>query len=127
MAVSGFKPVDLSVLPVMESYNTPTLHVLGRNDVLVVAERSQTLIDVSTNKRVEYHDGGEVDFALPLIYVFSNTSSGTGHFVPSKANWRKFFHDYFLDPLGNVPSPSQSPDSPADTPGTMTPKTEMRL
>jgi hypothetical protein len=39
-------------------YATPTLHVLGRTDVLVVPERAQTLLDVSAGKRVVWHDGG---------------------------------------------------------------------
>lgn len=59
VAVAGFRPrsslCDAIFLP---SFSTPTLHVLGRTDVIVVEERSKTLLDVSDNKRVEYHDGG---------------------------------------------------------------------
>ncbi len=59
IAVAGFKPPgptsDALFLP---SYSTQTLHVLGKNDVIVVEERSKTLLDVSSNKRVEWHDGG---------------------------------------------------------------------
>ncbi|KAH0829154.1 serine hydrolase FSH [Lanmaoa asiatica] len=69
-----------------QSYATPTLHVLGRTDVIVVEERSKVLLGVSTNARVEEHAGG--------------------HFVPSKANWRSFFRDYLRNPLGDVPSPT---------------------
>jgi len=87
VAVAGFRPrsplCDSILLP---SYPTPTLHVLGKTDVIVVEERSKTLLDVSSNKRVEYHDGG--------------------HFVPSKASWRNFFRSYIRDPLGDIPSPS---------------------
>jgi len=56
-------------------FSTPSLHVLGRNDVIVSTARSKTLIDVFESPRVEWHDGG--------------------HFVPSKATWRQFFKDYF--------------------------------
>ncbi|KAI0070566.1 FSH1-domain-containing protein [Panus rudis PR-1116 ss-1] len=103
VAVAGFRPrsplCDKIFLP---SYSTPTLHVLGRTDVIVVEERSKTLLDVSENKRIEYHDGG--------------------HFVPSKANWRAFFRDYLHNPTGDVPSPGPGNVSqPAS--GTATPIT----
>ncbi len=58
IAVSGFKAADVSLSPIVSSYATPTLHVIGRTDVVVVPERSQTLIDASVNRRIEYHDGG---------------------------------------------------------------------
>ena len=40
------------------SYATPTLHVMGRNDIIVINERSKALLEVSANKRVEEHDSG---------------------------------------------------------------------
>lgn len=87
VAVSGFRPssplCDALFTP---SYNTPTLHILGKGDVIVVEERSQGLIDVSANKRVLVHDGG--------------------HFVPLKASWRSFFKEYFLNPTGDIPAPA---------------------
>nr|GAT48770.1 predicted protein [Mycena chlorophos] len=87
VAVSGFRMRGAIGEAVFASnYRTPTLHVIGHNDVVVIEERSRTLIAVSDNARVEEHDGG--------------------HFVPSKTNWRKFFAAYFLDPTDNVPSPS---------------------
>ncbi|OSC99607.1 FSH1-domain-containing protein [Trametes coccinea BRFM310] len=92
ISAAGFRPhsplCDAIFLP---SYATPTLHILGRNDVIVVEERARTLIDVSSNARVEYHDGG--------------------HFVPSKANWRNFLKAYMKDSQGDVPSPSAAPAS----------------
>lgn len=106
VAVAGFKPVGLFSSSIFQdSYSTHTLHVLGHNDIVVVEERARTLLSVSNNKRVEYHDGG--------------------HFVPSKANWRAFFRDYLLNPGDDVPSPSlitaSQPPSGAVTP--MTPNT----
>ncbi|CDO72032.1 hypothetical protein BN946_scf184943.g67 [Trametes cinnabarina] len=103
VTAAGFRPksplCDAIFLP---SFSTPTLHILGRNDVIVVEERAKSLLDVSANKRVEYHDGG--------------------HFVPSKANWRNFLKAYMKDPLGDVPSPGASaisqPASGAATPVT---------
>ncbi|THG97841.1 hypothetical protein EW026_g4250 [Hermanssonia centrifuga] len=103
IAVAGFKPPgptsDALFLP---SYSTQTLHVLGKNDVIVVEERSKTLLDVSSNKRVEWHDGG--------------------HFVPSKASWRNFFRDYIRQLGSDVPSPGlagiSQPPSGAVTPST---------
>jgi hypothetical protein len=59
VSVSGFKiagPISTAVFS--EGYATPTLHVLGKNDVIVVEERSRVLINISIGKRVEEHDGG---------------------------------------------------------------------
>ena len=59
ISVAGFKPSgSLSDTLFLPSYSTPTVHVLGKTDVIVVEEKSKTLIDVSKNARVEYHDGG---------------------------------------------------------------------
>ena len=59
VAVSGFKVAGpLSAALFSEGYVTPTLHVLGKNDILVIEERSRVLINVSKTKRVEMHDGG---------------------------------------------------------------------
>ena len=59
VAVSGFKVAGpLAAAVFSEGYETPTLHVLGKNDILVVEERSRVLINVSKTKRVEMHDGG---------------------------------------------------------------------
>ncbi len=59
VSVSGFKiagPISAAVFS--EGYATPTLHVLGKNDILVVEERSRVLINISIGKRVEEHEGG---------------------------------------------------------------------
>ena len=59
IAAAGFRPksplCDSVFLP---TFSTPTLHILGRTDVIVIEERSKTLLNVSAIKRVEYHDGG---------------------------------------------------------------------
>ncbi|KAI5123800.1 hypothetical protein M0805_009095 [Coniferiporia weirii] len=89
VAVSGFKPLDARWAQFFSpDFTTPTLHVLGLNDVVVVPERSRSLVGVSANGRVVTHDGG--------------------HFVPSKLSWRNFFRDYLDDPLGDVPAPPVS-------------------
>jgi len=101
VAVSGFKVAGpFSAAIFSEGYTTPTLHVLGKNDILVVEERSRVLINVSMGKRVEEHDGG--------------------HFVPSKASWRTFLKAYMLNPTGNIPSPGPSSVSQSRS-GTVTP------
>ena len=41
-----------------DSYETPTLHVIGKTDVIVVEERSRALLNVSTSARLEEHAGG---------------------------------------------------------------------
>ncbi|KAF8912681.1 FSH1-domain-containing protein [Mucidula mucida] len=102
VSVAGFKIVDpLSEVVFKTSYDTPTLHVIGKTDIIVTPERSQSLLDVSTHKRVEEHDGG--------------------HFVPSKTNWRKFLAAYLKDPLGEVASPSPISAPPSGTATPITP------
>ncbi|CCM03931.1 uncharacterized protein FIBRA_06083 [Fibroporia radiculosa] len=98
VSVASFRPqsplCDSILLP---SFSTPTLFILGKTDVVVVEERSKRVIDLSTHKRVEYHDGG--------------------HFVPSKAPWRKFLRSYIRDPTGDItsPGPSAVSENPSET------------
>ncbi|KAI0724157.1 FSH1-domain-containing protein [Fomitopsis betulina] len=101
VSVSGFLPhsplCDTILLP---SFSTRTLHILGKMDVIVVEERSKPALEISTNKRVEYHDGG--------------------HFVPSKAPWRNFMRSFLRDPTGDIPAPG--PAAPTqDASGASTP------
>ena len=59
IAISGYKPGgDICEKIFTPSYSTPTLHILGKTDVVVVEERSMQLIAVSSDKRVEQHTGG---------------------------------------------------------------------
>jgi len=86
VAVSGFKPSgNICTTLFATSYKTPNLHILGRNDVVVIEEKSKTLLDVSGDKRVEWHDGG--------------------HFVPTQPRWRTFMREYLNDPRANIASP----------------------
>ncbi|KAF8161416.1 serine hydrolase FSH [Crassisporium funariophilum] len=102
VAVSGFRLMDPICDPLFSpSYATPTLHVLGKTDVVVVEERSQQLVAVSANARVEEHDGG--------------------HFVPSKGSWRKFLNNYMRDPSASHASPSTGPPDSEPSSGTSTP------
>jgi len=105
IAVSGFKLTDPICDPLFApSYLTPTLHVIGKNDVVVIEERSRKLIEVSANKRVEEHEGG--------------------HFVPSNGSWRKFLVDFMSNPFANIPSPGMTSAS-APPSGTATPTTSV--
>ncbi|KAF8911612.1 serine hydrolase FSH [Gymnopilus junonius] len=103
VAVSGFKLKDPSCDALFTpSYSTPTLHVLGKTDVVVIEERARQLIAVSANARVEEHEGG--------------------HFVPSKGTWRKFLVNWMKDPSAPLPSPSAASVSQSEPPsGTSTP------
>ncbi|TFK45046.1 serine hydrolase FSH [Crucibulum laeve] len=98
IAVSGFRVNDPICDPIFTpSYSTPTLHIIGKTDIVVVEERSKQLVDMSSNKRVEEHEGG--------------------HFVPSKGNWRKFLAEYMRDPFATLVSPgSSAPPSGTATP-----------
>ncbi|KAG7095630.1 hypothetical protein E1B28_006353 [Marasmius oreades] len=60
VSVAGFKPkLSLSETVLSPGFTTPTLHIIGRTDVIVTEERSKSILDVTINKRVEEHDGGE--------------------------------------------------------------------
>jgi len=61
VAVSGFKARGAKVAEVLgESYMTPTLHVIGRNDPILFSEApSRKAADIFAVKRVEVHDGGK--------------------------------------------------------------------
>ncbi|KAF5390999.1 hypothetical protein D9757_003972 [Collybiopsis confluens] len=69
--------------------NTPTLCVVGRNDIVVPLERSHMFARHSLHKRVEEHHGG--------------------HFIPMQTKWRQFFISFFLNPFAEIPSPSPPP------------------
>jgi hypothetical protein len=59
ISVAGFRPRGAFADALFAApYTTPTLHVLGRTDVIVHEERARTLLDVSAAKRVVWHDGG---------------------------------------------------------------------
>ncbi|KAF8058770.1 FSH1-domain-containing protein [Lyophyllum atratum] len=101
VAVSGFRLRDPFCDPLFDGrYSTPTLHVIGKNDVIVHEERSRQLVETSSNKRVEEHEGG--------------------HFVPSKRQWLKFLRGYMMDPSADLPSPNVSGSSVPNS-GTATP------
>jgi hypothetical protein len=60
IAVSGFKLRDaLSDSLFAQPFSTPTLHVIGKTDIIVTEERSRLLVEISGNARVEEHDGGK--------------------------------------------------------------------
>jgi hypothetical protein len=63
--------------------------VIGINDQIVSIERSQTLVDICRNARVEKHEGGQ-----DLISVHHPTDAIIGHFIPSKSSWRQFFAQF---------------------------------
>jgi len=86
LAVSGFRAHGPIIDKLFATpYTTPTLHILGRTDVVVIEEKSKTLLDISANKRVEWHDGG--------------------HFVPTQPRWRAFMRNYLMKPDGEIASP----------------------
>ncbi|KIJ41081.1 hypothetical protein M422DRAFT_75668 [Sphaerobolus stellatus SS14] len=99
--VSGFLPLDTSMEHILSTTSpkltTPSLHIIGDTDVIVVPERSQILLDAcdQDTARVERHEGG--------------------HFVPSKTNWRNFFKEYISKFAPGVqiasPTPSAAPSA----------------
>ena len=95
IAVSGFRMGDLGIQHIFDlPFSTYTLHVIGRNDVIVAPESSRKLTQMSSNNRVEEHDGG--------------------HFVPSKGPWRKFLAEFMKNPFAEIPSPSSSATGGSD-------------
>jgi len=90
--VAGFMPRPQPIQKIFsEPFRTPTLHVIGSRDIVVIPKRSQVLYNAYINPRVEIHTGG--------------------HYVPSKPHWAEFFADFignFAHPIGErvyVPSP----------------------
>jgi hypothetical protein len=70
IAISGYKPGgDICEQIFSPSYSTPTLHVLGKTDVVVVEERSRQLIEVSSGRRVEEHVGGQSIYQMLCVNV----------------------------------------------------------
>jgi len=113
VSVSGFKAAGtLSAEIFGTSYSTPTLHVLGGTDVIVIPERSKVLLDISQNKRVEEHEGGQLVLLCGCL-ISDPCDVFTGHFVPSTAKWRGIFFDYLLDPLVGIP-PVAAPQASLD-------------
>jgi len=86
VSAAGYLPSGPIRTPLFTpSYSTPTLHVLGRTDVVVVEERSNQLLAVSANQRIEYHPGGtfasactglETRFILAKVTLFRLKSLG---------------------------------------------------
>ncbi|KAJ7508743.1 serine hydrolase FSH [Mycena galericulata] len=71
--VSGFvAPSQLFPLP--PNIRTPSLHIIGFNDIMVAPEISAKLADRFEDAQIEIHQGG--------------------HFIPRTRTWRKFLHDY---------------------------------
>lgn len=48
------------------------MHVIGKTDVVVVEERSQQLVAVSANARVEEHEGGKHDSLFDLLILIGD-------------------------------------------------------
>lgn len=107
--VGGFKVLDSALAPVFTDHRiqTPTLHIQGMNDMIVSQERSQSLIDVCSNSRIEMHSGGEhADWTVDMHFFgeLIPLAFGLGHFIPSMSSWRKFFKNYIrsFDPASEI-------------------------
>ena len=111
VSVAGYRPSGPIRTPLFTpSYSTSTLHVLGRTDVVVVEERSNQLIDVSANQRIEYHPGGTFSTVrLCPAAIYTEGCARKGHFVPSQKPWRDFFRAWMIDPTAKIPSPVPPP------------------
>lgn len=106
VSVAGYRPSGPIRTPLFApSYFTPTLHVLGRTDVVVIEERSNQLVQISANQRVEHHPGGTF-FVVCLCWGYTEDYLPKGHFVPSQKHWRDFFRAWMLDPTAEIPSPT---------------------
>lgn len=101
---------------------TPTLHVVGRTDVVISEKRSLALFDQCDDARLEYHDGGALPLPLFLpLLALTAVAPPPGHFVPVKPKFREFFRDYIASfdggSQGDVPPPRPSPpNSTASSP-----------
>ncbi|ORY73866.1 serine hydrolase FSH [Leucosporidium creatinivorum] len=91
---SGFLPLDRKLEAwFAEPLDVPTLHVLGREDVVAIAERSLANVPRFKDSRLEWHSGG--------------------HHIPRSAHWSLFFKEYMLHHLGDdLPSGAKLVSSP---------------
>ena len=59
IAISGWKPVCGLIRKLLSPpLSTRTLHVMGRNDVIIPEEHTGLLVNACSNRRIEYHEGG---------------------------------------------------------------------
>lgn len=83
-----------------ESYETPTLHVLGKTDVIVVEERSKALLRVSAHARREDHEGGlclvcvAEDVLTLLCRPFHTTQSKLAQLLAQLSTRPSRFHSF---------------------------------
>ena len=67
-----------------DSYETPTLHVIGKTDIVVIEERSRALLSVSRSVRLEEHAGGLYLVRIGAIkLIFIRTFCAVAHQVAS--------------------------------------------
>jgi hypothetical protein len=69
IAVAGFRPRGEKIDALLEEgIATPTVHVIGVGDQIVVPERIQSLNDVCKDLRIEKHEGGMCSFIkIPFV------------------------------------------------------------
>ncbi|KAJ7621199.1 serine hydrolase-domain-containing protein [Roridomyces roridus] len=92
--ISGFvAPTTAFPLPPM--IHTPSLHVMGFNDIMVSPEMSLELAEHFDKPQIEMHEGG--------------------HFVPRKLTWRRFLSEY-LNSRASTSVPALWKPIPAPTP-----------
>ncbi|KAJ7465784.1 FSH1-domain-containing protein [Mycena galericulata] len=92
--VSGFV-APTQDFPLPPQIRTPSLHIMGLNDIMVAPEISAKLADRFETAQVEIHQGG--------------------HFIPRTRAWRSFFCEYLrsrASASGEVPDHIQAPTSP---------------
>ncbi|KAF8499902.1 FSH1-domain-containing protein, partial [Hysterangium stoloniferum] len=94
IAACGFIPpgplIDSIISPTKPKLTTPSLHVLGQNDTVIPAARSQSFLESCDAKflRVERHENG--------------------HRVPTNDAWPIFFKDYLTGfPDAQIAAPSR--------------------
>ncbi|KAJ7132221.1 serine hydrolase-domain-containing protein, partial [Mycena epipterygia] len=92
--ISGFIPPS-EAFPLPPKIRTPSLHIIGFNDVILSPESSVKLAAHFDIAQIEIHQGG--------------------HFVPRKETWRRFLCDYLISrapALGTVSDPIRAPTPP---------------
>ncbi|TDL16828.1 hypothetical protein BD410DRAFT_794926 [Rickenella mellea] len=77
--------------PLPKIMRTPSLHIIGVNDVVVLPQHSKDLSRRFSQPRVEIHEGG--------------------HWIPRKPSWRRFFINYLTAWVQDVVGPSRSDTS----------------
>lgn len=93
-----------SFMNVINSLKTPSLHIMGKNDILVVPERSKQLHQIFQSGILIYHEGGHF---VPNLWPYDEIINFVIKFTPYEQNshkidWNKLIHSTNADNVEEI-------------------------